>query len=153
MNETEGLCPNVVVVCIGSEKITGDSLAPLVGELLVDRYNVKTFVYGTVSDSVNGKNMKEWLEFIETVHSGSKIVAVDAGLSYTDGVGTVKISASVFPKKAVKGEAMAVGDVGIVGVVGKVGKNPLSVLMTVSALEVEKIAAEIAFVTFCAISY
>ena len=47
---------NVVVVCIGSEKIAGDSLAPLVGDELRERYAVKNFVYGTTDESINGRN-------------------------------------------------------------------------------------------------
>ncbi len=142
---------NVVVVCIGSEKIAGDSLAPLVGDELRERYAVKNFVYGTTDESINGRNYDEWLEFILKVHKGAKILAVDAGLGAVASVGRIRLTTGVVPKKAVTGGGKAVGDAGIVGIVGEVSDNPLGALLTVSADEVQKMAEKIAFVIFSAL--
>ena len=142
---------NVVVVCIGSEKIAGDSLAPLVGDELRERYAVKNFVYGTTDESINGRNYDEWLEFILKVHKGAKILAVDAGLGAVASVGKTRLKAGVVAKKAVTGGGKAVGDAGIVGIVGEVSDNPLGALLTVSADEVQKMAEKIAFVIFSAL--
>lgn len=142
---------NVVVVCIGSEKIAGDSLAPLVGDELRERYAVKNFVYGTTDESINGRNYDEWLEFILKVHKGAKILAVDAGLGAVASVGKIRLTAGVVPKKAVTGGGKAVGDAGIVGIVGEVSDNPLGALLTVSADEVQNMAEKIAFVIFSAL--
>lgn len=142
---------NVVVVCIGSEKIAGDSLAPLVGDELRERYAVKNFVYGTTDESINGRNYDEWLEFILKVHKGAKILAVDAGLGAVASVGKIRLTVGVVPKKAVTGGGKAVGDAGIVGIVGEVSDNPLGALLTVSADEVQKMAEKIAFVIFSAL--
>ncbi len=142
---------NVVVVCIGSEKIAGDSLAPLVGDELRERYAVKNFVYGTTDESINGRNYDEWLEFVAEVHKGAKILAVDAGLGAVASVGKIRLTSGVVPKKAVTGGGKTVGDAGIVGIVGEVSDNPLGALLTVSADEVQKMAEKIAFVIFSAL--
>ncbi len=142
---------NVVVVCIGSEKIAGDSLAPLVGDELRERYAVKNFVYGTTDESINGRNYDEWLEFILKVHKGAKILAVDAGLGVVASVGKIRLTTGVVPKKAVTGGGKTVGDAGLVGIVGEVSDNPLGALLSVSADEVQKMAKKIAFVIFSAL--
>lgn len=142
---------NVVVVCIGSEKIAGDSLAPLVGDELRDKYDLKNFVYGTTADSINGRNVENWLDFVSAVHKGAKILAVDAGLGSKKSVGKIRVTSSVVPKKAVNGGGTEVGNCGIVGVVGEISDNPLGALLTVSPLDVQILAEKIAFVIFLAL--
>ena len=40
-----------VILCIGSDKIAGDSVGPIVGDILKNRLNARCFVYGAT-----GKN-------------------------------------------------------------------------------------------------
>lgn len=35
-----------VILCIGSDKIAGDSVGPIVGDILKNRLNARCFVYG-----------------------------------------------------------------------------------------------------------
>lgn len=45
----------IVIVCFGTGEVTGDSLAPMVGTALKEKYNIKTFVYGYLNDDINAK--------------------------------------------------------------------------------------------------
>lgn len=71
---------NTIILCIGSDKVKGDSLAPLVGTLLSqERYPLK--IYGKLGDTVNALNLENSLEEITSAHPHSNIVAVDACLA------------------------------------------------------------------------
>lgn len=144
---------NPVFLCIGSEKISGDSLGPAVGDFLTGKYNQKCFVYGTTNRSVNGENLEEYLDFIFSVHKDSPVIAVDACLGKSANIGKIKISATgVCPKKAVTGINKNVGDLGILGVVGETSTNALYQLMTVPIVNVENLGDKIAFMLNYAIS-
>lgn len=135
-----------VILCIGSEKIAGDSLGPVVGDLLTRKYNVRHYVYGTTERSVNGRNYKEYIDFIKKVHPDSTLIAVDAALGREDAVGKIRITATgVNPKKAVTGKTCPVGDVGILGVVDRFGANSLTTLLTVPHDNIMKLGDKIAF--------
>jgi len=41
-----------VILCVGSDRLTGDALGPLVGSFLTKDYNVPTYVYGTLAVTV-----------------------------------------------------------------------------------------------------
>lgn len=135
-----------VILCIGSEKICGDSLGPAVGDLLTEKYNIKCFVYGISERSVNGETLNAYLDFIRFVHKDAPLLAVDACLGKNTSVGKIKASVNgVCPKKAVTGSGERVGDVGILGVVGQTGGGALAELMSVPAERVEFMSAQIAF--------
>ncbi len=142
---TTGLKRQTVIVCFGTMSISGDSLGPMVGTLLASRYNVPAFVYGTENCSVNGKNMKEWLDFIKTAHAGALFIAVDASLGTKDNVGKIVIRSDGVCPAAIKGKNERFGDVGILGVVAENRGDALMQLMSVSPLNVQKMADEVAF--------
>ena len=107
-----------VFVCIGSDRITGDCLGPIVGEQLVKRYNVPFYVYGTLDYPVNGKNLSVALEFLKNVHRGSKIVAIDASLGSYEDIGMIKFGRGpIQAGGAIRKDNHTVGDYFITGVV------------------------------------
>ena len=81
----------IVIVCFGTNAISGDALGPMVGTLLTQKYDVPAFVYGTDEAQINGKNMQEWLAFIKSVHQNALFVAVDASLGSKDKVGQIVV--------------------------------------------------------------
>lgn len=133
----------IVVVCFGTTAISGDALGPRVGSLLRDKYNVPAFVYGTQEQSVNGKNMLEWIEFIKTVHSDALFIAVDASLGARDKVGQILLRSDGVCPAAIKGKRARFGDVGILAVVAENGRDPLMQLMSVSPLYIDDLADKI----------
>ena len=141
----------IVVVCFGTNAISGDSLGPSVGTLLTTKYNVPAFVYGTDEAQINGKNMKEWMSFVKSAHENALLVAVDASLGNKDKVGQIVLRDDGVCPSGVTGKSERFGDVGILGIVAQKHGDALMQLMTVSPLYVEKMADEIAIMLKCAI--
>lgn len=133
----------IVIVCFGTNAISGDALGPMVGTLLTQKYNVPAFVYGTDESTVNGKNMAEWLSFIKAVHKDAIFVAVDASLGRADKIGEIVIRPDGVCPSGVTGKSERFGDVGILGIVAQNHKDALMQLMCVSPLEVSKMADKI----------
>ena len=141
-----------VIVCFGTNAISGDSLGPTVGSLLRDKYKVPVFVYGTDNCSVNGKNMNEWIDFIKSVHGDALYIAVDASLGAGDKTGQIIIRPDGVCPAAIKGKTTRFGDIGILGVVAKNSADPLMQLMSVSQVYVENMADKIANMLYCALA-
>ncbi|HEY8424219.1 MAG TPA: spore protease YyaC, partial [Clostridia bacterium] len=86
-----------VILCIGSDRVTGDCLGPLCGHLLVNVYNAPCYVYGTLDLPVTAKNLENTLDFIKARHPGQKIWAVDACVGEPKDVGVIKIGSGLYP--------------------------------------------------------
>ncbi len=113
-----------VIVCIGSDRVTGDCLGPLVGHLLTTKYNVRAFVYGTLSRPVTALNLCESAEFIKSAHPKNKVLAVDAALGSRSDIGLIRINkGGVFPGSAVDKVLPKVGDYSIIAVVNTGGQQ------------------------------
>ena len=111
-----------VIICIGSDRVTGDCLGPLVGHLLTTKYNVMTFVYGTLNRPVTALNLFENAEFIKQAHPKAKVLAVDAALGSPSDIGLIRINkGGVYPGSAVNKVLPKVGDYSIVAVVNSGG--------------------------------
>jgi len=113
-----------VIVCIGSDRVTGDCLGPLVGHLLTAKYNIKTYVYGTLNRPVTALNLSESAGFIKNAHPERKVLAVDAALGKPEDVGLIRINrGGVYPGSAVEKVLPKVGDYSIIAVVNTGGQN------------------------------
>lgn len=137
-----GLYPHssVVVVCIGTDRATGDSLGPIVGSLLKDSccsYNV----YGTLKDPVHALNLKEYINKIYTLHKYPYIIAVDASLGKAADIGKITLSSSpLFPGIGVNKKLPAIGDISITGIVNLSGKPGLGLLQSTRLYTVSNMA-------------
>lgn len=108
----------LVILCIGSDRITGDSLGPLVGHALSKNNLRRTYVYGTLSCPVHALNLKETMQMLHTQHPHSLIVAIDASLGTKDHIGFLTISKSALePGLGVRKKLPCVGDISITGIV------------------------------------
>lgn len=133
-----------VILCIGSEKICGDSLGPLVGTYLKSKYEVDAYVYGTIERPINKLNLSEYLSNVKRYHKDSKVIAIDAALGRAEDVGRIKvIEGGLYPGGVMeKGEK--VGDVGIMGIVNYYEKNFMRQLLNVEFEFIEELAEKIA---------
>ncbi|MCL2796647.1 MAG: spore protease YyaC [Firmicutes bacterium] len=87
-----------VILCIGSDRVTGDCFGPLVGEELVRRHNVGAFVYGTLRAPVTAKNLMETVGFIKARHPTGAVLAVDSALGDGRDIGRFKVfDGGLFP--------------------------------------------------------
>lgn len=115
-----------VVLCIGSDRVTGDCLGPLVGQMLVER-GVSAFVYGTLRRPVTALNLKDAVEHIRKAHGDRKILAVDSSVGKTCDVGRIRIAFGAIAPGSADGKVLPkVGDVSITATVTDPHKTPLA---------------------------
>lgn len=108
----------IVVLCIGTDRSTGDSLGPLIGTLLKKREPAGFSLYGTLQDPVHALNLQETLQLIENRYRKPFIIAIDACLGQFASVGTIQLgSGPMRPGAGVNKQLPPVGDIHITGIV------------------------------------
>ena len=133
---------NILFVCIGTDRSTGDSVGPLAGSFL----KAKGFeVVGTLHNPVHSTNLKETMKHIKKEYPAHYIVAIDAALSKrVDDIGKVIVEEGpIVPGIAVGKSLPAVGDISIKGVVNIISVNNHSVLQNTRLSAVWDLATEI----------
>jgi putative sporulation protein YyaC len=110
---------NIVVLCVGTDRSTGDCLGPLVGEKLKRNYFLKEAnVFGTLKEPVHAKNLEENIDYIYKNIHNPLIIAIDASLGKNENVGKVNLfKGSLFPGAGVNKNLRPVGDISITGIV------------------------------------
>ncbi len=107
-----------VVLAIGTDRSTGDSLGPLVGTKLTELAPGLLPVFGTLEEPVHAVNLNEKLALIERTFTHPLIIAVDACLGQLQNVGTITLGkGSLQPGTGVHKELPPVGEIFISGVV------------------------------------
>lgn len=108
----------IVVVCIGTDRVVGDSLGPIVGSRL--KRNKNYTVYGTIDDPVHALNLRDTCEHVMLNHPHALVIAIDASLGKREDVGIIKVRHRPIAPGSGFGKALPpIGDVSIVGVVSK----------------------------------
>jgi len=108
----------LVIVCIGTDRATGDSLGPLVGYKLKNLTHEQVTLYGTLDEPVHAKNLEETLSEIVKKHNGALVIAIDACLGATQNVGCLSLGeGAIKPGAGVKKELPPVGHIHITGIV------------------------------------
>lgn len=113
---------DLVILCIGSDRITGDCLGPICGQKLSALTGRSGFVYGTLTEPVHALNLTETLTHILARHPRCLTLAIDASLGAKQHLGYISIgSGPLVPGAGVKKELPAVGDIFITGIVNQTG--------------------------------
>ncbi|HHX77756.1 MAG TPA: spore protease YyaC [Firmicutes bacterium] len=108
---------NLVVLCIGTDRSTGDSLGPLTGTSLKRRLPLLP-LFGTLEDPVHAVNLAAKIAAIKVMVKNPFIVAVDACLGEIDSVGDIDIGADpLMPGAGVNKSLPVVGDLYVSGIV------------------------------------
>ena len=108
-----------VILCIGTDRVTGDSLGPLAGSFLeaYGAYHPLT-VYGTLDAPVHALNLSRVMRRIKNKHPRSPILAVDASLGARRHVGYITLGkGSLSPGAGVQKSLDPVGDLFITGII------------------------------------
>lgn len=130
-----------VVLCIGSDRVTGDSLGPLVGYKLNCCRAPGLTVYGTLEHPVHALNLEQTIRTIKSAHKGASIIAVDASLGSENHLGYVTVSKKALcPGAGVDKKLSAIGDVAITGIVNTAGAYEHLVLQTTRLHSVMRLA-------------
>jgi len=106
-----------LLLCIGTDRSTGDSLGPLVGTALGDN-RAHVGVWGTLDEPVHAGNLHQYSEQISSAGNRYFIIAVDACLGKSCDVGTIRLSPG--PLKPGAGVNKSLPEVGHVSLTGTV---------------------------------
>jgi putative sporulation protein YyaC len=135
--------PAPTVICVGSDRATGDSLGPLVGSMLTSsRFPGK--VLGTLEQPVHAGNLEHALMLVDD--TSPIILGVDACLGTQREVGTIIVSQGPLkPGLGVRKQLPPVGHLHIAGVVNVGGFMEHLVLQSTRLNLVVKMAQAIAW--------
>lgn len=138
-------CGPPVVVCIGTDRSTGDALGPIAGCELIARGYPSTLVYGTLEEPVHAGNLREALARVRQEHPRSPVLAVDACLGTPENVGSISlVDGPVRPGAGVSKDLPSVGDLSLTGVVNVAGFMEYFVLQNTRLSLVVRMARVIA---------
>ena len=92
LNSADAFSHPIAVMCIGSDRSTGDSLGPLIGYKLSKFAFNNVFIYGSLNNPINAVNLEFAITFIKNFHSNPYIIAIDASLGRNDHVGCITLA-------------------------------------------------------------
>ncbi len=112
----------MVICCIGTPKVIGDSVAPKVGDALL-KHNINAYVYGTSNNPITALNYTNFYNHISHCHKKDFIIAVDCALGNKTDIGSIKLTKQgILPGKAIGKKLASIGNIGILGQVGDIKK-------------------------------
>lgn len=104
---------DLVFFCIGTDRLTGDSYAPLIGTMLKEAGY--TNVIGCIDDPVHAVNLDER---IKEIPNDRTIIAIDACLGKMNNISTISLNkGQISPGAGVGKKLTKIGDFNIQGVV------------------------------------
>lgn len=134
----------MVFLCIGSDRMTGDCLGPYVGEQLSRCEQSNIFVYGTLFHPVHALNLPQIASYIEKTHPHALTIAIDASLGTKKHLGYVAIgNGALYPGAGVRKQLPPVGDIHITGIVNTAGMLEQLTLQTTRLSTVISLADKI----------
>ncbi|MDD9266981.1 spore protease YyaC [Paenibacillus sp. GCM10023248] len=83
----------IVIICVGTNRYTWDSLGPMVGTRLSERFEGHRHVhlYGTLDQPVHALNLQKTIAHISKTHKQAYMIAVDAALGQFYKIGTLQL--------------------------------------------------------------
>lgn len=111
----------IIFLCVGTDRITGDCFGPLVGSKLIKLlkdYNYSNInVYGSLKENLSYENINK---VIENMNEKSIIIVIDAALSKEENIGKIFVSSSrTTLGKGLEKNKIEIGDISIKSVVAK----------------------------------
>lgn len=106
-----------VIMCVGTDSVVGDSLAPMVGSLLKNQ-EPNAYIYGTLEKPIVAQKVITFYNQIKAMHPKSKIIVIDAAVGNRDDIGVIRVvDGPICPGMGVKKNLGSIGDVGIIAIV------------------------------------
>ena len=132
---------DIIFLCIGTDRATGDSLGPLIGHKLESLKQDHIHVFGNLESPVHAKNLEETIQSIQRIFYKPLIIAVDACLGRMEHVGYVTVGLGPLkPGAGVQKKLPEVGDISITGIVNFSGFMDMVVLQNTRLYLVMKMA-------------
>lgn len=135
----------IIFICIGTDRCTGDSLGPLVGYKLKSFYREmpknNIYIYGSLESPVHSKNISNIIDKIKANFNNPYIIAIDSCLGKINNIGKVFVNNNpIFPGLAVNKELPPVGDLSITGIVNISGNYEFIILQNTRLYTVMSLA-------------
>ena len=135
----------IIFICIGTDRCTGDSLGPLVGYKLKSFYREmpknNIYIYGSLESPVHSKNICNIIDKIKANFNNPYIIAIDSCLGKINNIGKVFVNNNpIFPGLAVNKELPPVGDLSITGIVNISGNYEFIILQNTRLYTVMSLA-------------
>jgi len=117
--QEQGTHRDVIIVCVGTDRSTGDALGPLIGSKLSTRIgHPRVAVYGTLESPVHAVNLKDTMQEITSRYHNPYVVAIDACLGQLSSVGLVTLAnGPLKPGAGVNKVLPEVGNIHLTGIV------------------------------------
>ena len=129
--KTDRPLDDVIIICIGTDRSTGDSVGPLVGYKLSKFTFENVHVYGCLQSPIHAANLSAAIDKIRRQHSRPFIIALDASLGKKEHIGFITIGTGPLkPGLGVKKKLPEVGDIHITGIVNNSGATDHVLLQT-----------------------
>ena len=128
---------NIIFLCIGTDRLIGDSFGPFVGNRLTKLFRdaERLNVIGTLENNISVSNINAVINNIKNTYTNPFIIAIDAALSRPENVEKIVVSEGpLLLGSSLNRRGIQVGDMNIRGIVGKNCRNAnqnLIVLQTV----------------------
>jgi putative sporulation protein YyaC len=132
----------VAFACIGTDRSTGDALGPLVGQRLLKLGFDPDGVIGTLEEPLHALNLEERVQPLRAHPSRPLVVAVDAALGATAGVGSVNLRrGGLLPGQGVGKALPAVGELSLTATVNvQAGALDVQILQSTRLFLVQELA-------------
>ena len=135
---------DILVVCIGTDRSTGDSFGPFTGSLL-ESSTQYPYIYGTLLHPIHRQNFVRETTYLYDRFADPYIIAVDASLGDRDRIGSIRVRpGSIRPGAAFTGDLPAIGDLAVTGIVGASGAFDYHTLQSARLGLVSHMASQLA---------
>ena len=125
----------IIFLCIGTDKIIGDSFGPIVGHFLTNEENI--IIYGNLINTVNATNLYEVSKKIMKKYINPYIVVIDSAISEKELINKIVIgNGGINPGSALDKDLIKVGDMYINAIVGEMSENNFEELKKVKLYDV-----------------
>ena len=131
----------LIILCIGTDRSTGDSLGPLTGTMLEKIDYFPAHILGNINNPVHANNLKTIITKINNKFKNPFIIAIDAGLGKQSSVGCIDVKKGPLkPGTGVNKKLKEVGNMHITGLVNVSGYMEYLVLQSTRLSLVMKMA-------------
>lgn len=108
--------PPETILCIGTDRSTGDALGPLIGTALTHYPALAPKVIGTLENPVHASNLDKVLK--QMIFHHTRVLAIDASVGELEEVGKITVEkGALLPGSGVNKDLPGVGDYHITGTV------------------------------------
>lgn len=129
----DNIHPNqeIIVLCIGSDRSTGDSLGPIIGHKFRNFISPGFYLLGDLNQPVHAANLSYCIKSIQKTFDNPFIIAIDASLGNKEHIGMITLGKGPLkPGLGVKKRLPEVGDIHITGIVNSSLDTASSTLQT-----------------------